>query len=149
MAESNEVDAGRLADVPTDRCVAIGDGRAVVTRVGDDVVAMRNRCLHRDSPLAEGRVLDRGAGAPLLQCPQHFWRYELPTGEHTGGEGRLATYPVRVVDGHVVVDVPPPPPAMSLRERMLAHARDWDRDAPPAPRATRRGDRCVEDRTPR
>lgn len=138
-----DVSAGRISDVPDDRCVAIGDGRAVVVRVDDEVVAFPNRCLHQDSPLADGRVFDG-----RLQCPEHFWRYHLPGGEHVGGEGRLQRFGVRVEDGHVVVDLPDPEPVLSLRERLLAHARDWDRDAPPTAR-TGRGSDCVEDRSPR
>lgn len=138
-----DVTAGRISDVPDDRCVAIGDGRAVVVRVDDEVVAFPNRCLHQDSELADGRVFDG-----RLQCPAHFWRYHLPGGEHVGGEGRLQRLPVRVEDGHVVVDLPDPEPVLSMRERLLAHARDWDRDAPPRPPSPRGGDR-VADGTPR
>lgn len=118
------VSAGRVVDIPTDRCVAIADGRAIVVRVGDDVLAFRNRCLHQDSPLAGGRVR-----SGRLTCPMHFWRYRLPQGEHVGGEGRLPPYEVEVVDGEVFVDVPAPAPARSMREILLAHARDWTRDA--------------------
>ena len=117
------ISAGRAEDVPTDRCVAIADGRAVVVRVGDEVVAFPNRCLHRDSPLAGGRVL-----SGRLICPMHFWCYRLPKGEHVGGEGRLASYDVEVVDGEVFVDVPAPAQPRKMREIMLAHARDWTRD---------------------
>lgn len=116
------ISAGRVADIPVDHCVAIGDGRAIVVRVGERVVAFRNRCLHRDSSLDGGRVL-----TGRLVCPMHFWRYRLPEGEHVGGEGCLPSYPVEVVDGEAFVDLPPPAPARSMREIMLAHARDWDR----------------------
>ncbi|HSJ46675.1 MAG TPA: Rieske 2Fe-2S domain-containing protein [Euzebyales bacterium] len=118
------VSAGRVEDVPIDRCVAVADGRAVVVRVGDDVVAFPNRCLHQASALAGGRVL-----SGRLICPMHFWRYHLPDGEHVGGQGRLVSYDVEVVDGEVFVDVPAPAPPRSMREIMLAHARDWTRDA--------------------
>ena len=122
------ISAGRVADIPADRCVAVGDGRAVVVRVGERVVAFRNRCLHQDSPLADGRVL-----TGRLICPMHFWRYHLPDGEHVGGGGRLPSYPVEVVDGEAFVDLPPPAPSRSLRQIMLAHARDWDRGDRRAP----------------
>ena len=118
------VSAGRAEEIPTDRCVAVAGGRAIVVRVGDDVVAFPNRCLHQGSPLAGGRVLAGG-----LICPMHFWRYRLPQGEHVGGQGRLASYHVEVIDGEVFVDVPAPDPPRSMREVLLAHARDWSRDA--------------------
>jgi nitrite reductase/ring-hydroxylating ferredoxin subunit len=116
-----EVDLGPVADLPEDRCVAVGDGRAVAVRVGDEVRVFANRCLHQDSPLAGGIVL-RGD----LVCPQHFWRYRLPAGEHPVG-GCLPSYPVHVVDGRAVARLPEPEPVMSMRERLLAHAHDWDR----------------------
>lgn len=111
-----------LAAVPTDRCVAVADGRAVVVRVGDRVVAFANRCCHRALPLEGGRVVE---GA--LTCPQHFWRYDLPGGEHRGGHERLTAHPARVEGDEVVVELPDPAPALGLRERLLAHAREWER----------------------
>ena len=114
---------GSLASVPADACAAIAQGQAVVVRVGDDVVAFRNRCLHKDAALTGGRVF---GGA--LTCPLHFWRYRLPDGEHQGGEGSLPSYPTEVVDGEVFVDLPDPEPALPLRERLLQHAREWDRE---------------------
>ena len=114
---------GPLDDVPPDRCVAVADGAVVVVRVGDHVSAFRNRCLHKDSPLADGRVWD---GA--LTCPMHFWRYRLPDGAHTGGRGALPRYVTEVADGQVYVELPDPGPPQSMRERLLAHARDWERD---------------------
>lgn len=136
MGDPVRVSAGPLTEVPTDRCVAIADGRVVVVRVGEHVVAFDNRCLHKDSPLAGGRVT-----AGRLTCPLHFWRYRLPGGEHVGGQGVLPSYPVTTVDGQVLVDVPEPEPAASLRDLLLRHARDWDRDG----RAAEAHDNAPED----
>ena len=121
------VSAGRLEDLPTDRGVAVGDGSVVVVRGAEGVCAFRNRCLHRENPLAEGRVHGDGT---VLSCPHHFWQYALPSGRHLGGRGTLPSFPVEVDDaGEVVVLVPDPPPAMTVRERLLAHARQWERGA--------------------
>ena len=95
------VRVGTIDEIPSDRCIAIADGRAVVLRVGDDVVAFSNRCLHQGAPLADSRVL-----SGRLMCPMHFWRYQLPDGTRVGGEGRLVSYRVEIIDGEVVVDVP-------------------------------------------
>lgn len=120
-----DVVVGPLAAVPSDRCTAIADGAAVVVRVGEEVVAFSNRCLHQDSPLADGMVFDG-----RLTCPLHFWRYELPSGRHVGRMGALERYPVTVVDGQVVVALPDPAPPMSMRERLLQHAHEWERGDP-------------------
>ena len=122
------VDAGSLEAIPVDRCVSIAGGRAVIARVGDTVVAFQNRCLHQDSPLTGGRVTNG-----VLTCPLHFWRYRLPEVEHTGGGGALPTYPVEIISGTVVVDLPEPAPPMSMRGQLLRHAREWSRDDPPGP----------------
>ena len=118
-----QVNAGDLEDLPTDRGVPIAGGRAVVVRVGDEVFAYRNECLHQASPLDGGLVKD---GA--LTCPLHFWRYDATTGAKCSEPRlRLESYPVEVASGSVRVTLPDPPPDRSVREMLLAHAREWDR----------------------
>ena len=117
------VPAGALDDLPTNRCVEVADGRAVVVRVGSEVYAYRNECLHQASPLAGGLVKDG-----VITCPLHFWRYEAETGAKCGEPDlRLETYPVRIQSGNVMVEVPGPEPARSMRELLLDHAKEWDR----------------------
>ena len=118
------ISIGQLQDLPANRCIAVADGRAIALRTDEGPLVFANRCLHQASPLADGMVFDG-----KLSCPLHFWRYHLPSGDHVGGEGSLETYPVEVCDGVVFADLPEPEPEMSMRERMLAHAREWDRDA--------------------
>lgn len=122
------VHVGRLADLPDRRCVAIDGGRAVVVRRGGAVHAFANGCLHQAAPLAGGWV-----DGDVLVCPLHFWRYDVADGACRNGTGRLATYPVTIDDGEVAVELPEgPDPARSpdsLRERLLARARGYDRDA--------------------
>lgn len=112
---------GPLNEIPSDHCVAVGDGRAVVVRSGEEVVAFQNRCLHQNSPLAGGIVLD-----DVLICPLHFWRYRLPIGIHISG-AQLPSFPVEIVGSEVFVELPEPLPAQSMREMLLAHAREWNR----------------------
>jgi nitrite reductase/ring-hydroxylating ferredoxin subunit len=121
------VEVGQADEIPRNRCVPVAGGRAVVARAGDVVVAFENRCLHDDSPLAGGWV-EHG----VLTCPAHFWRYRLPSGERVGFPGEiLVSYPVEVVEGRVVVDLPDPGPARSMREVLLEHARTWRRGDEP------------------
>lgn len=118
------VSAGDPAEIPADRCVAIAGGRAVVVRVGGEILAFENRCLHQDSPLAGGMVRDG-----ILTCPFHFWRYHLPDGTKIGEEGhRLASYPVTVEQNEVVVELPEDDGVRSMRDLLLEHARTWERD---------------------
>jgi nitrite reductase (NADH) small subunit len=119
-----KVRVGRLEMIPSDRCIAVGDGAAIVVRRGDDVVAFSNRCLHQDSPLEGGWV-----HGDELTCPLHFWRYSLADGALAGSArgDRLERLPTSFVDGEIVVEVHDPPPAMSLRDRLLARASAYDR----------------------
>lgn len=95
----------------------------MVVRVGDQAYAYRNECLHQASPLAGGLVKEG-----VITCPLHFWRYEATSGVKCGEPGlRLDSYPVRLESGTVLVEIPEPAPARSMREMMLDHARDWDR----------------------
>ncbi len=117
------VRVGRIDELPTDRCVAVAGGRAVVVRLGDTPLAFENRCLHQASPLAGGRV-DGG----VLICPLHFWRYRLPTGRVVGSERTLTAYPVTVEGGEVVVEIPDDPGDRPIRDVLLDHARTWSRE---------------------
>jgi nitrite reductase/ring-hydroxylating ferredoxin subunit len=113
--------AGSLHSIPTDACVAVVGTKAVVVRVGDQVVAFENRCLHQETPL-EGGVVRNG----VLMCPAHFWRYRLPAGRHIGTGEQLPAYRVEIVDGEAWVEVPDPEPPKSMREKLLEHARNWE-----------------------
>ena len=122
MPPERRISLGPVEAVSDRTCVAVGDGRAVVLRRGDRVVAFRNRCLHQDSPLDGGWIRDG-----VLTCPLHFWRYRADDGSVIGGAGSLESYPVDVVDGEAFVTLPPEPERRSIREELLARARDYDR----------------------
>jgi 3-phenylpropionate/trans-cinnamate dioxygenase ferredoxin subunit len=119
---TRRVPIGPVGDVPSDRCVAVGDGLAVAMRVGDEVCAYRNECLHQDSPLAGGLVRDG-----VLMCPLHFWRYDARTGRVTSGRRKLERFPVEIVDGEAIVLLPDERPRRSLRDELLERARSYDR----------------------
>ena len=106
------------------------DSRAVlVVLVDGAVAAYEDGCRHRGTSLADGQV--RGC---VVTCPGHFWRYDLRTGERADAVGEpLPRYAVRLDDTLVHVDLPDLPPAMSVREMLLAAARaDRSTDRPPA-----------------
>jgi nitrite reductase/ring-hydroxylating ferredoxin subunit len=117
------VDVGPATAIPESTCVPVAGGAVVVVRLGAELRAYRNRCLHQDSPLEGGWVRDG-----VISCPLHFWRYRFDDGAHIGGRGGLERFPVRVEDGVVVVEVPDPAPAPSLRAQLLERARSYDRD---------------------
>jgi nitrite reductase/ring-hydroxylating ferredoxin subunit len=120
---TRRVAIGPVEQIPTDRCIAVGDGIAIALRVGDEICAYRNRCLHQDSPLAGGIVRDG-----VLTCPLHFWRYEASSGRVTTGRAALETFPVEIADGEAVVLLPDEQPRRSLRDELLERARSYDRN---------------------
>lgn len=81
--------------------------------------AVADACLHKGVSL-EGGVCKDG----VVTCPSHWWRYDLRDGALQGSPGEyLDSYPCRIADGIVEVQMPEAAPALSLREQLLAHAR--------------------------
>lgn len=81
--------------------------------------AVADACLHKGVSL-EGGVCKDG----VVTCPSHWWRYDLRDGALQGSPGEyLDSYPCRIADGVVEVQMPEAATALSLREQLLAHAR--------------------------
>jgi nitrite reductase/ring-hydroxylating ferredoxin subunit len=103
--------------------VVSGGVAVAVFEVEGELVAFDDRCLHRGGSLSSGLVL----GA-VVTCPEHWWRYDLRTGERLGSPGLcLRRYPVVREGDAVLVGIPPAPPVTSIREALLRHAREWER----------------------
>jgi len=69
------------------------------------VFALDNRCPHEGYPLAQGNLNDC-----TLTCNWHNWKFDVRDGTCLlGGEG-ARSYPVRIVDGVVEVNLAEPPP---------------------------------------
>lgn len=86
------------------RAVLVGDRELAIFNLGDRFLATDNRCPHARGPLCDGIV----TGVAVV-CPLHAWKVSLASGsvERPAGSGRcVATYPVRVEDGVVVVGLP-------------------------------------------
>ena len=69
-----------------------------------ELYAIEDRCSHDDGPLAEG---DWEPDECVVVCPRHGSRFDLRTGRPLTLPAwePVDTYPVRVVDGIVRVDV--------------------------------------------
>lgn len=101
----------RVEEVPLDTGLTFRVGRAQIAlfRVSPDGswYATQARCPHRgDAVLGRGLVGD-SAGEPKVACPFHKRTFSLRTGTCTSGEGTdILTFPVRVADGMVEVELP-------------------------------------------
>lgn len=71
-------------------------------RVGEEVYAIADSCPHAGASLSGGMV-----NGCQVACRAHGLRFDLRTGCVPGVKGlAVKTYPLRVVDGRVVLDEP-------------------------------------------
>jgi nitrite reductase/ring-hydroxylating ferredoxin subunit len=103
------INAGPPDAVPEGRarpvCPPDGERIALICHEGK-LSAVAAVCAHQGGPLDEGRVIDG-----CLTCPWHGWQYRPADGQSPPPfEERLATHPVRLVDGRVLVRLEPLPP---------------------------------------
>lgn len=81
--------------------VHVGRHTLAVFRLGDEIFAIDGVCPHRGAPLASGAV-EEGK----VYCPLHGWGFDLRTGACADNPAKpVRSYPVRVVDGVVQVQV--------------------------------------------
>ena len=93
-----------------------GKRQLALFSVGDVVYAVDNRCPHEGYPLLQGSVDDDTC---QLTCQWHNWKFELETGECVLGEDHVRSYPTRIEDDWVCVDVTDLP-AETYRRTILA-----------------------------
>ncbi|MGH1352457.1 MAG: nitrite reductase small subunit NirD [Methyloligellaceae bacterium] len=98
------VEIGPVADVPPlgSRVFRLPNVHIAIIRAEEDkIFAIENKCPHKNGPLSEGIV--HGC---RVTCPLHNWVIELETGEAVApDEGKVATWPVRVDNGNIFVQV--------------------------------------------
>ena len=96
------IDIAAIADIPERgaRVVKTPVGCIALFRTGEaEIFAASNSCPHKGGPLAEGIVHGQ-----KVTCPLHNWVFDLNTGEALGEDARIATYPVRIEAGRVLLD---------------------------------------------
>jgi nitrite reductase (NADH) small subunit len=106
LRSATEVVVGRVAEIPP------GEGRAFVA-AGEQVAVFRLRdgslhatqavCPHAGGPLADGQT-----DVDVLVCPLHLYAYRWADGASASGAAPIRLYPVREVDGDLLVEIPPP-----------------------------------------
>ena len=76
-----------------------------VYNCGGELYAIEDRCSHDDGPLCEG---DWDEDMCRVICPRHGSAFDLATGvpRSLPATEPVPTYPVRVADGVVVVELP-------------------------------------------
>lgn len=117
MAETEEkrgsfVRVAELSDIPA-------GGRKVVKSGGKQIAIFRpeegrcfaidNRCPHEGYPLSEGTLKDG-----VLTCDWHNWKFELSGGACVRGGEDVRSYPIRVEEGGVFLDLSDGDPAVLM-----------------------------------
>jgi 3-phenylpropionate/trans-cinnamate dioxygenase ferredoxin subunit len=76
-----------------------------VYNCGGELFAIEDRCSHDDGPLCEG---DWDEDLCRVVCPRHGSAFDLATGmpRSLPATEPVETYPVRVVDDSIVVELP-------------------------------------------
>ncbi|GIW14124.1 MAG: benzene 1,2-dioxygenase [Tepidiforma sp.] len=94
---ADEVEAGAA------RVAEAGGRRIAVCNTGDGLYAIDDLCTHDGGPLDQGRL-----NGKEIECPRHGARFDVTTGRALclPAVRPVKTYPTRVVDGVIEVDVP-------------------------------------------
>jgi nitrite reductase/ring-hydroxylating ferredoxin subunit len=93
---------GRVEDIPLGegRAFVAGEVQVAVFRLRDGSLhATQAACPHAGGPLADGQT-----DLNVLVCPLHLYAFRWTDGTSPSAGLTLRTYPVRDVDGNVVVD---------------------------------------------
>jgi nitrite reductase (NADH) small subunit len=82
--------------------VEVDDGAVAVCNVGGQFHAIDGICPHSGGPLGHGAL-----HGTTLVCPYHAWGFDCVTGaSDADDELKLATYPVKVENGEIWVELP-------------------------------------------
>jgi len=83
----------------------VGGQELALFNLGDRFLATDPNCPHQGGPLCDGIV----TGTSVV-CPLHAWKVNLETGQVErpthGKDHCVATYPTRVEDGIVLIELP-------------------------------------------
>ncbi len=102
---SNWVDACATDDVDEEDVIRFDhDGQTfcIYRSPDSEYFATDGLCTHEQVHLADGLVMDN-----IIECPMHNGRFDYKTGEGKGAPicEALNTYPVKVANGRVMIDL--------------------------------------------
>jgi 3-phenylpropionate/trans-cinnamate dioxygenase ferredoxin component len=102
---SNWIEACSATDVDEEDVISFtweSKAYAIYRSAENGYYATDGLCTHEQVSLADGLVMGN-----IIECPKHNGRFDYRTGEGKGAPicVNLTTYPVRVVDGTVSIDI--------------------------------------------
>jgi nitrite reductase/ring-hydroxylating ferredoxin subunit len=100
MAEFIEV--AQVEQIPpgTGTTVKVADKQIAIFNVAGEVYAIGDSCVHAGASLGAGKLDGR-----IVTCRAHGFRYDVTTGEVTTGGLGVGSFPVKVVDGKILIAV--------------------------------------------
>ena len=101
---TNWTDVLAAAQLPAGgRWLARREGREIALfNVGGTLYAIDDSCPHNGASLASGRI-----EGTTVACRAHGLRFDLGSGSMRGGGLQVRTYPVRVHEGRIEIDLEP------------------------------------------
>lgn len=83
-------------------CVDVNGTRIALYNLDGEIYATSPSCTHVEADLSDGFIED-----DEIVCPLHFASFNIRTGESSGppATGDLTTYPVRVTEGTIEVEI--------------------------------------------
>lgn len=100
------IDACALVDIEEEDLVRLDHGGrtyAIYRILDEEVYCTDGLCTHEKVHLADGLVIDY-----TIECPKHNGQFDVRSGTAIRSPAceALSTYPARVVDGRVLVEIP-------------------------------------------
>ena len=81
------------------RRVVFGEYEVALFNLGKEVLAIDNKCPHKQGPLANGIVAGRA-----VFCPLHNWKISLESGcALSGGKGQVKIYPIKILNNKICI----------------------------------------------
>jgi nitrite reductase/ring-hydroxylating ferredoxin subunit len=102
VAMSAFVDAAGVDQIPagTGTTVKVAGKDVAIFNVDGEIHAIDDTCVHAGASLGSGRLEGK-----IVKCPAHGLRYDVTTGLVTTGGLGVASYPVKIVDGRILISV--------------------------------------------
>lgn len=107
----SEYNVGTTDDIPETGglCAEIDGIEIAVFDIEGELYAVQNRCPHKQAPLCEAGSTKKNAEQcdvetrgkvdsewKTINCPRHWWEWDLQTGENAVNDMRVRTFPVEV-----------------------------------------------------
>ena len=103
VATSRKVVVGAINDLEPGECARFelpeGDDLAVYN-VGGEFYATEDCCPHKGAPLSEGVLCGY-----VIECGLHGWQFDVRTGECLTVSDRIKSYPLKIEDGVISVEL--------------------------------------------